>query len=174
MHTRAPRQQHMRDEGQPTLADCGIGCWATRFTRGSPWNCVHAYTRVPRQQHMQDEGLGMNSVRFGVSGCEIETRFTRGSPWNCARVCDRAPHTGPTRTVEACALRSSSTHGAAEACALHQPPRPPNAPGVVLGARARGLHGGVYFAGTPWGGARRASHKCVPGTPARTSRPPIF
>ena len=58
----------MRDEGQPTLADCGIGI---------------ACTRAPRQQHMQDEGLGMNSVRFGVSGCEIETSFTRGSLWNC-------------------------------------------------------------------------------------------
>ena len=68
MHTRAPRQQHMQDEGQPTLADCGIGI---------------ACTRAPRQQHMQDEGLGMNSVRFGVSGCELETSFTRGSLWNC-------------------------------------------------------------------------------------------
>ena len=44
---------------------------------------VHACTRAPRQQHMQDEGLGMNSVRFGASGCEIETSFTRGSLWNC-------------------------------------------------------------------------------------------
>ena len=67
-HARAPRQQHMRDEGQPTLADCGIGI---------------ACTRAPRQQHMQDEGLGMNSARFGVSGCELETSFTRGSLWNC-------------------------------------------------------------------------------------------
>ena len=30
-HARAPRQQHMRDEGQPTRADCGVGCSATRL-----------------------------------------------------------------------------------------------------------------------------------------------
>ena len=30
-HARAPRQQHMRDEGQPTWADAGVGCSAARL-----------------------------------------------------------------------------------------------------------------------------------------------
>ena len=39
---------------------------------------VHACTRAPRQQHMQDEGLGMNSARFGVSGCQLSVAVAAG------------------------------------------------------------------------------------------------
>ena len=39
---------------------------------------VHACTRAPRQQHMQDEGLGMNSARFGVSGCQLSVAVAEG------------------------------------------------------------------------------------------------
>ena len=36
LRTRAPRQQHMRDEGQPTWAGCGVGCFSDARLPGYP------------------------------------------------------------------------------------------------------------------------------------------
>ena len=101
--TRA-RQQHMQDEGlgmnsarfgvsgcQMSVAKAAGVAGKKRVAFPHPTcvagvadipedrrGIVHACTRAPRQQHMQDEGLGMNSARFGVSGCQLSVAVAEG------------------------------------------------------------------------------------------------